>query len=412
MLCGFSRQVALALEAMSLLTGVVRAHPGAGIAVDAKGQVYFLDTGSGLWRIDTQGKLTRLSEIRYHWLTLDAENAFAKTRLPEGANGDVVKVGAGPTVLLSSDWPITLGQDGSLYYPTGQPGKLQINRLAASGLASVLASVPPATSGRPVPHLEGITAGPGNSVYYTEGGTIHRVSATGEVTTAATVPASTIDPSIPGIPPDQRPLLRGLKVDASGAIVVTCSGDGRVVKITRDGKITTLVQSRSPWAPTDVARLGDDVYVLEFLYTVRDVRADWLPRVRKIAADGTETILATIDQMPGARTSVPPPPRSAEELRAVEQDGDCRLEWNAPALPGTGVEASLGAVSHYRIERRVQAPAGQQSEQWGVWHTSTADTRFTVKSLVRGAEYEFRVVAVNAGGAGPPSAAVKVAALK
>ena len=44
---------------------------------------------------------------------------------------------------------------------------------------------------------------------------------------------------------------------------------------------------------------GNDVYVLEYLHTVRDVRRDWLPRVRKIAANGRSIMVATLDQMPG-----------------------------------------------------------------------------------------------------------------
>jgi hypothetical protein len=82
---------------------------------------------------------------------------------------------------------------------------------------------------------------------------------------------------------------------------VACAGDGRVLKITPGGKVTTLVQTQSPWSPTAVAFYGTDVYVLEFLHTARDVRSDWLPRVRKITSDGTTTIIATLDQMPGAR---------------------------------------------------------------------------------------------------------------
>ena len=43
------------------------------------------------------------------------------------------------------------------------------------------------------------------------------------------------------------------------------------------------------------------VYVLEFLHTAEDDRRAWLPRVRKIASNGKSTIIATVDQMPGAR---------------------------------------------------------------------------------------------------------------
>ena len=62
-----------------------------------------------------------------------------------------------------------------------------------------------------------------------------------------------------------------------------------------------LVQLQSPWSPTGVALFGSDVYVLEFLHTAEDDRRAWLPRVRKITADGKSTIIATVDQMPGAR---------------------------------------------------------------------------------------------------------------
>ena len=82
---------------------------------------------------------------------------------------------------------------------------------------------------------------------------------------------------------------------------VADSGDARVLKITPSGKTTTLLQLQSPWAPTAVALFGSDVYVLEYLHTAEDIRRSWLPRVRKLAADGTKTIIATVDKMPGAR---------------------------------------------------------------------------------------------------------------
>ena len=71
-----------------LLSTHIVAHPGSGIAVDRNGQVYFLDTGSGLWKIDPQGRLTHLSELKNHWLTLDANDGFAGGRLPIDPNSD------------------------------------------------------------------------------------------------------------------------------------------------------------------------------------------------------------------------------------------------------------------------------------------------------------------------------------
>jgi Fibronectin type III domain/SMP-30/Gluconolactonase/LRE-like region len=395
------RQALLTVTAVCLSVTSARAHPGSGIAVDKNGQVYFLDTGSGLWKIDTHGKLTKLSGTRYHWLALDTNNALANTRLPAGSDWDIVKVGSNPTVLLASDWPIAVGQNGNLYYPSGAPGGLQMKQTLPSGSTSIFATLPKTTTGSPLPHVNGITLGPDGSLYYTENSSIRRISPQGHISTVATVTALVGGPSIPGIEADSRPLLRGVEVDAKGVMYVAASGDGRVLKITPEGKVTTLLQSQSPWSPTSVALYGNDVYVLEFLHTTRDERSDWYPRISKIAADETKTILATVDQMPGARTSVPPRPHAVEGLRAVMQNsGDCRLDWKASS---GGDKSPLEAVSHYRVERRTRKPAGQPTEDWGVWQATSTDTNASVKGLERGVAYEFRVVAVNAGGSSAPS---------
>jgi sugar lactone lactonase YvrE len=267
--------------------------------VDRLGQVYFLDTGSGLWRIDRQGRLTHLSRTLFHWLAIDPNDRFASSHLPSGASGEILSVSTNPAVLLSSDYPIAIGQDGNLYFPSGPRGRLQIVRMMASGSTSVLAILPATVKGEALLHLNGITSGPDGSLYYTEDSAIRRVSAQGQISTVATIRALVGGPSIPGT--DTHPYLRGIAVDAHGVMYVADDGDARVLKITADGKMTTLVQTQSPWAPTAVALFGSDVYVLEFLHTAGDVRRDWLPRVRKIASDGSGSIIATVNQMPGAR---------------------------------------------------------------------------------------------------------------
>jgi sugar lactone lactonase YvrE len=93
----------------------------------------------------------------------------------------------------------------------------------------------------------------------------------------------------------------GIKVDANGVVYVADAGDARVLKVTSDGKATTILQLESPWAPTDIAVFGDIVYVLEFSHTAGDDRTESMPRVRKITPDGKSTIIVTVDQMPGAR---------------------------------------------------------------------------------------------------------------
>src|SRR5512143_3115095 len=102
-----------------LLRGDLLAHPGSGIVVDRQGNVYFVDTGSGIWKLAPDGKLTRVSGPAYHWMTIDPDGRLNRATLPNFGGGDAVVTRAGgePTLLMSSDFPLTTGRDGALYYP-------------------------------------------------------------------------------------------------------------------------------------------------------------------------------------------------------------------------------------------------------------------------------------------------------
>src|SRR5262245_61003140 len=143
MLSSFDRGVL----ALVLVAGVgvrLEAHPGSGIVVDKRGQVYFLDTGSGLWKIDSQGKITNLPGPGFHWMALDVNDRFARARMPSGTNWELAKSGSDPTVLLSSDYPIAIGADGNLYHAQpGSGGALCIVRRTPSGEVKEVASLPP-----------------------------------------------------------------------------------------------------------------------------------------------------------------------------------------------------------------------------------------------------------------------------
>lgn len=291
------RRLALALAAACLLSTPAGAHPGSGIVVDRHGQIYFVDTGSGVWKIDAHGKLARVPGTAFHWMTIDADNRFGKVRLPSGPGWEFARAGANPTLLLASDFSIAMGRDGNLYYPVLEPGSnLQILRLAPSGQTSVLASLPSEKAKEPLRWINGLAAAPDGSLYYTENNAIGRITASGRVSTVVAGIALASCASIPGVEANTRPYLRGFDVDARGTVYVAASGCGSVLKVTPDGKVATLVQLQSPWSPTGVALSGSDLYVLEYLHTASDNRREWLPRVRKISPDGKTVIIAAVDR--------------------------------------------------------------------------------------------------------------------
>jgi len=290
-----SRLGALAASIAVLFPIPAVRHPGTGIAVDHLGQIYFVDMLSGIWKLDVHGSLTHIPGPAFHWMTLDTGDRFSGTRLPSGSGGEVARLGADPAAILASSYPIAIGADGNLYYPSHGVGvPVRLMKMLPSGQTSVVAEFPMTTAGTALRDLNGLAAGPDGSFYYTESNAIRRVSKEGRVSTVAqNVALATCGP-VPGMGPADNPLLRGLDVDRNGTTYVAATGCGAVLRVTPNGRVSILFHTESPWSPTGVVLFGDDVYVLEFLGTASDNRREMIPRIRKIARDGTTRIVATV----------------------------------------------------------------------------------------------------------------------
>lgn len=285
------------LLAMLLVFGAAlaaTAHPGSAIAIGRDGRVYFVDTGAGVFVIGRDGRVSRHEGPAFHWFALDRTSRLANTRWPSFPGAEIRSVGADPTIVLSSDFPVAAGRDGHLSFPEHSPqGPRRIVRVAPSGARSVLAAVPEERKRDGSPGwINGIAPGPGGSLYYTHDRIVRRVSARGVVSTVAanvTVPACV---AIPGVPPSDQPYLRGLDVADDGTVFVAAAGCGAVLRISAGGRVTPILRTSTPYSPTAVAISSGEIYVLEYLHTPSDDRREWLPRVRKIGRTGAVVTLA------------------------------------------------------------------------------------------------------------------------
>lgn len=282
----------------ALLATSASAHPGSGIVVDKHGQIFFTDTGQGVWKIDTQGKLTYVPASKFHWMTIDEAGYFAESQKNFGEWFErVTPQSSKPVLIMCSDFPLTVNRDGNIYYADTRRSSSKIVRRTPDGTESVLAR------GGMFQNITGITAGPDGSLYVTDASradanAIRKITMDGTVSMIAegfVGKDSANDPS----PETPSGYCRGLAVDSQGVVYVAATGSRRVLKITPQGKVSTILQAPSPWSPTGVAVFRDEVYVLEWREPAAsraEMRRDWIPRVRKVGRDGKITTLATVSR--------------------------------------------------------------------------------------------------------------------
>ncbi len=306
----FMIRTVVAVMLCVMLATEVFAHPGSGIVVDKDGQVFFTDTGRGVWKIDVAGSLTYLPASRFHWLAIDEAGSFAESQKSFGEWFErVTPQGFKPVLIISSDFPLTTGKDGNIYYANTRPGRARIIRRTPGGTESVLAS------NESFPGISDIAAGPDGSIYVTDasrpGATIiQKITTNGKLSVfaGADILAKGRDRAVVSPPEAEAGYCRGLAVDLAGTVYVASTGDRRVIKVTSGGSASTILQTPAPWSPTGVTVFRGEVYVLEWQdvpLSQTEVREAWIPRVRKIGRDGKVTTLATISREPATPAASP-----------------------------------------------------------------------------------------------------------
>lgn len=198
--------------------------------------------------------------------------------------------------------PFVVGADGNLYYGSNgsqeesfPAGAMTVVRFLPNGQQQVFAPLLKQKLAELKDGITGLASGPDGSIYVATWNGIVKLKSNGSIATIVhpvVVTDCDSDPADHNPANASSPLLRGLGVDSHGNVYVAATSCHRVLKITPDGQVASILKAERPWSPTGVAVSGDDIYVLEYTNANGPATEGWRPRVRKLAKDNTVTTLA------------------------------------------------------------------------------------------------------------------------
>ena len=311
-----SLAVVAAAIVLFLVPGTM-AHPATGIVVDRQGQVFFSDLET-VWKLSTDGKLSvfrqGVSGRHVHELAIDAQdNIYGADVSYESAHNkwisDVWKMTPDgkisyllePTTDPPSGMSIWLDQKGNMFsIDQNNHTKTQTLLLmrTVDGKVTTFAggSYGHADGKGPAARFSsvgGMAFGFDGHLYLTDGTSVRKVTMDGVVSTLANNLAFRTAEDKPTLFGGSEGILSGLTVDSHGNVYVADAGNRRLLRIANDGKVMIVYRADPPYFPNGVfAAPSDDLYVMEVGFTLP---SKWSgPRVRKISADGKNTLLATV----------------------------------------------------------------------------------------------------------------------
>jgi hypothetical protein len=367
------RAIALTVIAIiavcALTTGQAWAHPAWGIVVDRNNQVYFSDLET-IWKIDAQGKLSvfraGVSGKHTHELAMDESgNLYGEELTYEPATqrffsslwkmqpaGNFAYLLA-PTNDPPKGMSIWRGRDGNTYSASWKSNAehetLILKRTPDGKVVTLLGSPETADKFRQVVlySVGGMAFGGDGALYVADGASIRKVVMSGSVKTLAhnLAPENSSDSSA-GKGAATR--LLGIAVDGQDNIFVADHENRRVLKMTPDGKVATLVRAEAPWSPAGVAFRNGSLYILEYGFTPPNKTHG--VRVRRLSSDGKITVLATTEENKNA--GVPENSVSEKIEAAIE------TKTKAPyALIGAIAGVFALTIIIWRVRRKIIYPS-------------------------------------------------------
>lgn len=304
--------VALAIGFFISLAANAEAHPSTGIVVDRQGRVYFADERRSIvWKIETDGTLTPFVKGKHsHAIFLDSDgNLYGEHHeyIPNGEKWEVSiwkMTPAGqltdvlpPTTSPTPGWGVIVDSEGNRYSGDWFGGdrkgpEAQIVKRTSAGAVIILAGRgKQGSNSLKLGEVRGLTLSSDGSLYFTEGGAVRKMATNGAITTLASG-IKIQNPADDPLGSGTKEYLAGLAIDANGNAYVADYANRRVIKITPKNEITTVIKCEAPWAPTGVALMDGNVYVLE--HGLKMPKTHRGPRVRKVSTDGTVTKLAVV----------------------------------------------------------------------------------------------------------------------
>ena len=316
-------RIMAALGIVCLLAVAVSAHPGNGIAVAPDGTVYFADVGrETIWKLGPERELTPLVRNRWtHSLFLRKDGTLFYEReepvegvapcsfwriTPEGVHERLIPPQHDRRNFSGAEFVVD--DDGNVYYAHNvrdqdnkwrtrimcrTPGG-EVRPFTGMGDGPLFRDGGPNTS--TIRIVTAMAMGPDGAIYFADRDHIRRVVLDGEEAgTVTTIAVGLIDDR-PREPPQRRGppttinRLYGMCVEASGDVLVAYQAGRRVMRVSSDGHVENVYQTRGRWSPLGVAAMDGTVYVLE----VGDRSIEDL-RVVTFSEDGSVSTLVTVE---------------------------------------------------------------------------------------------------------------------
>ena len=276
---------ALVLGVLALAPLPARSHPGVGIVMDSRGEVFYTDLKQ-VWRIARDGtRSVAVPHVHTHELCLDPQdNLYGEhlwyegeatdrwgyrvwRRSPEGTLIDVIPAHEG----FRTDYSFVRDAAGAMYW-ADRGARIVIRKKTVDGRVS---DVCPGCRFQDVMWM---TAAPDGTVFLEDGADLVRIRPDGKRFAIAPGLAAR---KATQVQVGDRHRLMGLWLDRLGSVYVASYGSREVKKVAPDGSVSVAAHSSWPWSPTGGLVSPDgDLWLLEYSFT-------GAARVRHILKDGS-----------------------------------------------------------------------------------------------------------------------------